>query len=141
MAGAKASTGAHSPAKDGASAAKAASNGQQGLQSDAAGTATRRLHVCARPTWVAQAMPERLQDEVALDLGDGAADERTRDLLGGERGVGDRRRAALPFGGRTLARRETPGPGENRGPGVHSAQSPLGSSSGDPLARECAGER
>ena len=26
---------------------------------------------------VAQAMPERLQDEVALDLGDGAADERT----------------------------------------------------------------
>jgi len=70
---------------------------------------------------VAQAMPERLQDEVALDLGDGAADERTRDLLGGERGVGDRRRAALPFGGRTLARCDNSWP--RRKPGTRSTLS------------------
>jgi len=42
----KASTGARSPAKDGANAAEAASNGQQGLQSDAAaGEASARLHL------------------------------------------------------------------------------------------------
>src|SRR6185437_3225350 len=37
---------------------------------------------------VAEAVLERLQDEVALDLGDGAADEVARDLLGREGGIG-----------------------------------------------------
>ena len=40
---------------------------------------------------VAEAMLERFQDEIALDLGDGAADQRARHLLGGECGM--RRRA------------------------------------------------
>jgi hypothetical protein len=46
---AKASTGAHSPAKDGASATTAASYGQQGLQSDAAGGAASDSHAVAKP--------------------------------------------------------------------------------------------
>src|SRR6202023_3705050 len=38
---------------------------------------------------VAEAVLERLEDEVALDVGDRAADERARDRFGGERGVRD----------------------------------------------------
>src|SRR4051794_18922496 len=33
---------------------------------------------------VAQAMFQRLQDQIALDIGDGAADQRAGDLLGGK---------------------------------------------------------
>ena len=33
---------------------------------------------------VAKAMFQRLQDQVALDIGDGAADQRAGDLLGGK---------------------------------------------------------
>ena len=44
---------------------------------------------------VAEAVLERLQDEVALDVRDGAADQRARHLLGDQRGMGDRRRLRL----------------------------------------------
>src|SRR5262245_6052414 len=40
---------------------------------------------------VAQAMLERLEDQVALDVGDGAADQRARHGFGGKRSVCNRR--------------------------------------------------
>src|SRR5579863_2515397 len=44
---------------------------------------------------IAEAMLERLQDEVALDLGHSAADKSARHLLRGERGVSDGGRGSL----------------------------------------------
>jgi len=41
---------------------------------------------------VAETVLERLQNEIALDVGDGAADQRARDRLGGKRRMRDRRR-------------------------------------------------
>jgi len=38
---------------------------------------------------IAQAMFQRLQDQIALDVGHRAADQRAGDLLGGKGGVGD----------------------------------------------------
>src|SRR5579863_4920118 len=44
---------------------------------------------------IAEAVFERLQNEIALDLGDGAADQCARYLFGGESGVRHRGGAAL----------------------------------------------
>ena len=40
---------------------------------------------------VAEAMLQRLEDQVAFDVGNGAADQRARHLLGRQRGMNHRR--------------------------------------------------
>jgi hypothetical protein len=49
---------------------------------------------------------ERFEDEIALDLGDGAADEGARYLLGSERGMGDRGDTALLVEARAVRRED-----------------------------------